>query len=267
MTTRVLSSWSTRCALFAAVMWSVPLSSQSASQQRTAGLRGQVVDPVGNPIGGAILETDHPFASTIADDSGYFRFAPLPAGAITVHVRRLPFSGIKFDLLLLADSTVSIGVTLKPQRQQLSTFTIETQRVLDARKAELNSIRRMDFGFTIDSAQIAHAANVQRALTFPDVAVKGNPPQWYLMVKPGVAGAPWDASVQRKTKDGGDEWCAPTIWIDGTTADIDSLRAMPKNDIALITVFPAAADAPRQYTRTRSNCGVVLAWRKTFINP
>ena len=66
---------------------------------------------------------------------------------------------------------------------------------------------------------------------------------------------------------GGGTDCFPTIWIDGALSDIEILNAMMKEEIGLIEVYTSAARAPLQYSGTRTNCGVVLVWRKRFISP
>src|ERR1019366_4122955 len=87
-----------------------PLLAQNAPPTKPAHLQGQVVDTAGRPIRPAIVETDDPPKAVVSDDSGFFRFADLPAGPITVRVRRLGFEGVEFQLRLPSDSTVSIGV-------------------------------------------------------------------------------------------------------------------------------------------------------------
>ncbi len=70
---------------------------------------------------------------------------------------------------------------------------------------------------------------------------------------------------------GGSPDCLPTIWIDGAIAGdpiagAQMLNTVSKEEVALIEVFKTAAQAPLQYGGSRTNCGVVLVWRKDFIN-
>ena len=102
-----------------------PLLAQSAPPVRPAHFQGQVVDSAGRPIKAAIVETDDPPKAVVSDDSGYFRFSELPAGPITVRVRRIGFDGIEFQLRLLSDSTVSVGVKLLPAGQLLQTVEVD----------------------------------------------------------------------------------------------------------------------------------------------
>jgi hypothetical protein len=101
------------------------LLAQNAPLLKPAHFQGQVVDTAGRPIKAAIIETDDPPEARVSDDSGYFRFANLPAGPITVRVRRIGFEGIDFQLRLPSDSTVSIGVKLNPVGQVLEPVVVE----------------------------------------------------------------------------------------------------------------------------------------------
>src|ERR1039458_6924172 len=102
-----------------------PLLAQNAPPTKPAHFQGQVVDTAGRPIRSAIVETDDPPKAVVSDDSGFFRFADLPAGPITVRVRRMGFEGVEFQLRLPSDSTVSIGVKLLPVAQLLEAVQID----------------------------------------------------------------------------------------------------------------------------------------------
>jgi hypothetical protein len=92
----------------------VPASSTMPVPAKPAHFQGQVVDTAGHPIRAAIVQTDDPPKAVISDDSGFFKFAELPAGPITIRVKRIGFEGIEFELRLPPDSTVSVGVKLLP---------------------------------------------------------------------------------------------------------------------------------------------------------
>src|SRR5579871_1238192 len=98
-----------------------PASSTTPVPAKPAHFQGQVVDAAGRPIRSAIVETDDPPKAVVSDDDGFFKFAELPAGPITIRVKRIGFEGIEFQLRLPPDSTVSVGVKLLPAAQMLST--------------------------------------------------------------------------------------------------------------------------------------------------
>src|ERR1035437_7433020 len=104
---------------------SAPLLAQNAPPLKPSHFQGQVVDSAGHPLKAAIVETDDPPKAVVSNDSGFFRFADLPAGPITVRVRRIGFEGVEFQLRLPSDSTVSIGVKLLPVAQLLEAVQID----------------------------------------------------------------------------------------------------------------------------------------------
>ena len=61
---------------------------ERAAGQARAHFQGRWWIRPGIPSGPPMIETDDPPKAVVSDDSGYFRFAELPAGPITVRVRR-----------------------------------------------------------------------------------------------------------------------------------------------------------------------------------
>lgn len=90
-----------------------PLFAQNAPREKPAQLQGRVVDSTGHPIKSATVETDDPPMLVVSNDSGFFRFASVPAGPIGIRVRRAGYVGVEFQLRLPPDSTVNFAVTLK----------------------------------------------------------------------------------------------------------------------------------------------------------
>jgi hypothetical protein len=114
--------------LCSSVLAAAPLLAQTAQTPppaKPSHLQGQIVDSAGRSVRSAIVETDDPPRATISDENGYFRFTELPAGPITVRVRRIGFSGTEFQLRLPPDSTVNIGVKLFPAAQVLEAVHVD----------------------------------------------------------------------------------------------------------------------------------------------
>lgn len=88
-------------------------------------LQGQVVDSAGHPLRAAIVESADPARAAISDDNGFFRLSGLPAGAVTITVRRTGFIATEFELRLPPDSTVGIGVKLQTAAQPLETTRMD----------------------------------------------------------------------------------------------------------------------------------------------
>ena len=116
----------TRFALALTTIAAVPKlasSQDTAPQAKQSQLQGQIVDSAGRPVRSATIETDEPARATVSDDHGFFRLKNLPAGPITISVRRAGFIGTDFQLRLPPDSTVGIGVKLMPDGNALGAAT------------------------------------------------------------------------------------------------------------------------------------------------
>ena len=120
----------TASAIVAAVGTLAPiaLAAQAAAPTiKLSHLQGTVLDPLDNPLTKVIIEIDDPAMATFTDESGFFRLRNIPAGARTIRVKKIGFDGVDFELDLLADSTVHIGVKLQPVAQTLGTVTVLTK--------------------------------------------------------------------------------------------------------------------------------------------
>jgi hypothetical protein len=98
---------------------SMTLAQSAPSPIKLSHLQGQVVDSAGHPVRSALVESADPARAAISDDNGYFRLSGLPAGSVTITVRRAGFIGTEFELRLPPDSTVGIGVKLLAVAQPL----------------------------------------------------------------------------------------------------------------------------------------------------
>src|ERR1035437_2408875 len=134
--------------IIAVATLTAPLLAQNAPPLKPSHFQGQVVDSLGHAVRGAIVETDDPPKAVVSNDSGYFRFADLPAGPITVRVRRIGFAGIEFQLRLPADSTVSIGVRRLPAPQPLAAVEVDAgAEAAHPQLAETGFYQRMRAGW------------------------------------------------------------------------------------------------------------------------
>ncbi len=94
---------------------------------RMSHLQGTILDPMDRPLSNVIIEIDEPAMATFSNDSGFFRLRNIPAGARTIRVKKIGFDGVDFELNLLADSTVHIGVKLQPVAQTLEAVVVNTK--------------------------------------------------------------------------------------------------------------------------------------------
>jgi Carboxypeptidase regulatory-like domain len=121
---------------------------------KSANLQGQVVDSAGHPLRAALVETDDPARAALSDDKGFFHFAGLPAGPITIRVSHTGFGGTEFELRLPADSTVNIGVKLTHDVQELK--PVNVTGTTEAAEVGVNVRRRIRVQ-SADGYPVVHA--------------------------------------------------------------------------------------------------------------
>ncbi len=142
----------------------------------------------------------------------------------------------------------------------LSAVTIREHAHYNAVKSELDQRRRAGFGYRADSLDLARLPGLAEAFNFPGVRFSRIGARWSIWMT-GVY------SITARGAAGASLGCTPTIWLDGTISNIEMLNALTKEEVGLVEVFNSAARAPLQYGGTRTNCGVVLVWRKRYIEP
>jgi len=156
--------------------------------------------------------------------------------------------------------SASLDLSMTHLMTKLATVTIEERRRFDAVRADLEHRRRLGFGYRADSTELAKLPGVVEAFNVPGVHTKVMGGQ-FLIYMNGTY------TMTSKKGSGLAITCYPTIWIDGFIVDITAANNLTKDEIGMIEVFTSAASAPGQYAGTRTNCGVVLIWRKRYISP
>jgi hypothetical protein len=227
-----------------------------------AALAGVVRDSAGQPLRDARVTVSGVSGEWRTGSSGGFVVRGIPPGTHVVAVNTPGFAQERRLVELAQHDSATVHLSMTRLITTLPTVTIEERRRFDALKSELEGRRRMGFGYRADSAEIAKLPGVMEAFNFPGVHTT-----WYK----GIWGISMTGvySIPSKKSSGIALTCNPTIWVDGMTsvANMEILNQMTKDEIALIEVYTSAAGAPMQYAGTRTNCGVVLVWRKRYINP
>jgi hypothetical protein len=246
-----------------------PLLAQNAPPVKPAHFQGQVVDSAGRPLKAAIVETDDPPKAVVSDDSGYFRFSELPAGPITVRVRRIGFLGIEFQLRLLSDSTVSVGVKLYPAAQLLRTVEVDAgAEAAHPQLAQTGFYQRMraGWGHMITPEEIDKKRNsVPGASSFLQdvVGVKVAHGQGG-RGRSGRGGGGGGATVMGKTPKGAD--CVMNIIMNGQPVKLGPGETfdmfVSPNELYAIETYAHAAEVPAEYQQLLGNdfCGAVVVW-------
>ena len=196
------------------------------------------------------------------DSSGRLLAHGIPPGEHVVTVTAVGFERERRLAQVAAGDSAHVDLAMSRLMTKLSTVTIKERQRLDGIRADIDHRAKIGFGYRMDSTHLAQLPGVGEALNFPSVHVRFKGARWSVyMTAAGAYSMPTKGSAGLKMD------CSPTIWIDGFLADADVANSLTKDEIGLIEVFTSAASAPMDYAGTRSNCGVVLFWRKRYISP
>ena len=218
-------------------------------------LAGVVRDSTGQPLHDARLTVSGVIGEWRSDSKGEFVVRGIPSGPRVVSFRVLGFAIESRPVEFAARDSTHLILSMSRLITRLGTVTIREREHLDALKSELDQRRRAGFGYRSDSLELARLPGVREAFNFPGLRTNGTPANW------GIAMTGQRSLSKMELS------CSPTIWVDGVISDQRYLNVLRKEEIALIEVYNSAARAPLQYGGTRTNCGVVLVWRKRYISP
>jgi hypothetical protein len=258
--------------LLACAVVGSPLLAQNAPPTKPAHLQGQVVDTAGRPVRSAIVETDDPPKAVVSDDSGFFRFAELPAGPITVRVRRIGFTGVEFQLRLPSDSTVSIGVKLLPVAQLLEAVQIEAGAEAAHPQLALTGFYqrlRAGWGHMVTPEEIDKKRKTAPGASSLLQGIVG------VTVKHGQGGlgrgrasrgggGGGGATIMGKTPHGGD--CVMNLLMNGQPVKLQDGETFDQyfsvDELYAIETYAHAAEIPAEYQQLLGNdfCGAVVVW-------
>jgi hypothetical protein len=237
--------------------------------------QGQVVDSAGRPVKSAIVETDDPPKAVVSDDSGYFRFAELPAGPITIRVRRIGFEGVEFQLRLPSDSTVSVGVKLLPAAQILETVQVDAgAEAAHPQLAETGFYQRMRAGWghmitpeEIDKRRKSAPGASSFLQDIIGVKVQHGQSGGSGRGRGGSAGGGGGALILGKTPQGKD--CMMNFIMNGAPVKLQSGETFDMffsvNELYAIETYAHAAEIPGEYQQLLGNdfCGAIVVWTVT----
>lgn len=77
-----------------------------------AHLTGAVLNAEGRPVPGAVVGTERPVRAAMTDHAGRFEIASLPAGTLTIYVRRRGYRDLERTVVLTAHATLDLPLTL-----------------------------------------------------------------------------------------------------------------------------------------------------------
>lgn len=179
-------------------------------------------------------------------DDGSFNLGRLPAGQISLTIRRLGYEPRRVDLTLGSDNLAPLEIALKPKASELEDVLIAVNDKSRLREFYEHRGQRNSFAKFYDSDEIKRkGANLTSDLfrSMPGITIKSS----------NIGGN----TIRIRG-------CQPMVWVDGQRvpdAELDEVIA--PGDIAGIEFYTSMAGTPAQYMeRANRACGTVLVWTK-----
>lgn len=245
-----------RCSLPAifAVVLGIPLfveaQALASAPQAQAEVRGIIADVSRVPIAGAEVSAivgSSTVRQTLTTDNGSFSLGNLPAGAVSLRIRRLGYEPRSVELLIGTEGLAPLDIILKTRPAELADVLIEaTDRRGGLREFYEHKDQRQTFAKFLDQDDIRKRSPMYSSDLFRSV--------------PGISIKPSNYNGNTIRIRG----CQPMLWVDGQRvpgAELDEV--IPPDDIAGIEFYTSMAGVPAQYIeRANRACGTVLVWTK-----
>ena len=216
----------------------------------TGSINGRVLDPAGRAVAGAELTIPGSTLRVETDDTGEFRLKNIPAGDLSIRVRRLGFKPDTSIISVLAGQTVPLMIALEPLPVVLAPMTILGKHYT-GRLASFYQRRDRGMGhyYTRDEIEKRNPANTTDLLR----------------TVPGIRLQP--LGFGRQTLRFRGARCPPLVWIDGSPLgagefDIDNV---PTRSIEAMEIYTGIAALPSEFTAgptTTTSCGTIVIWSR-----
>jgi hypothetical protein len=212
---------------------------------------GTVKDSAGAPVPEAevtVIERATLRRPVATDAQGRFELRDVPAGRLTVRVRRLGYHPRTVDVLLGATApTTFLEIIVTPAPAQLEEVRVHPNPVGRLREFYDHRQQRGSFARFLELADIRRIAPTSASELFRSV--------------PGI-------TIRAATTGGNTiriRGCQPTVWVDGQRipgAELDDV--VQPSDIGGIEFYPSSAGIPPQYLDPSNRlCGLILVWTRT----
>jgi hypothetical protein len=215
-------------------------------------LKGLIVDVARAPIAGAevvAVNNGNTITQVLTAKDGSFTLAALPAGPVTLRLRRLGYEPKTIEMQIGLPAAAPLDIVLTASATELKEVVIKVEDVDVTPLDEFNLHRKQNRGTAkfYDQEEIRKRGAMFASDLFRTV--------------PGVR-------VQTSMMRGNQiriRGCQPIVWIDGQRVPgVELDEVTTPGDIAGIEFYPSMAGTPAKYSeRSARPCGTVLVWTKT----
>src|SRR6185503_5294070 len=200
------------------------------------GIKGQIHDSLGIGIAGVEITLDAGTRSFETDEQGKFELQKVPAGPLSIRLRRIGFRPDTIDLMVLAGQVIPLEVRIVRLAIALAPVVIRGREALTGWRAGFYDRKERGGGHFFTATDID----------------RRNPPNMTDFFRT-IPGARVENSNQGFTKvirfRGAARNCWPLVWLDGSPLgagefDMDNLN--PRS-IEAMEVYAGPASVPAQY--------------------
>jgi len=221
------------------------------AQSRAGAISGIVKDSAGMPIPDVEVTAIKLAKVVRTDTAGRFVIAALPSGSADFSFRRLAYSPIVLSVLIPADDTTDVEVTLGVTALRLTAVVVQDHaaqvRILDA----FETRRKQGIGHFVTREQIEK----RHPLLLSDM-MRIIPGAEILIGENGRTALRF-ARVGRPN-------CPPQFFVDGIQVTGFGIDDMPPGDVEGIELYSGSAGLPPEFNRMRGTtiCGTVAIWTR-----
>ena len=236
-----------------AVSRGVPAQAQAQAHAATptAGISGQVVNQQSRiPVSGANVNLIGTHLRTATDSVGRFSQASLGAGTYILEVRAIGYGVTSWVLRLAEGEMVDYVFEVEPLGVDLEPIVVEGRPgYFQRRMQEFEERRRSGRGIFIthDQIEASHAATMADLLR--------GVPGVRLNCRSGVCTAQMTRTARGI--------CVADWVIDGVPASMSSTPHLPVVGIVAVEIYRSPSEAPAEFLKADSQCGVIAIWTKS----
>lgn len=217
----------------------------------TGGIKGVVKDSLGIRIGGAEVVLRGSSVRIESDDHGEFNLAKIPAGQITLAVRRIGFRPDSAQIMVQAGQIIPLELTVDRLAIELQPVLVYGRRNITGRMAGFYYRKGRGIGHFVTREEIerrnpANLTDMFRMI--PGARVESRGPGRNIIRFRGTQ-------------------CAPLTWLDGTPlfAGEFDLDALSPRSLEGMEIYSGPSSVPTEFLGTRtisSSCGTIILWSR-----
>jgi len=237
--------------LWTATARGVSSQSQARELARSGGIIGRVIDQQSQlPLGGATISLLGTHLQTATDSGGRFTQAGLSRGTYLLEVRAVGYGVASWVLRLSEGEVVDYTFEIAPLGVDLDPVVVEGRPSFASRRLrEFEERRHSGRGVFITEEQI----ETSNASTMADL----------LRGVPGVRLNCRSGNCTAQMTRGARGVCAADWVIDGMPATMSATPALPVVGIVGVEIYRSPNEAPAEFLKADSQCGVIAIWTKS----